>query len=108
MKLTIIAMTLVLLVGCEERVIEQPLPSTPMPLLTIRLDQMNDSVFVVQIFNDEGIMTDCFFHRVGFRHFNPIFKKPRFNNPYFVLEEYKYKPYEIPITKTESKIGEHK
>jgi len=108
MKLTIIAMTLVLLVGCEERVIEQPLPSTPIPLLTMRLDQMNDSVFVVQIFNDEGIMTDCFFHRVGFRHFVPIGKLQRFKDAHFVMEEYEYKPYEIPITRDSSIIGEHK
>lgn len=91
----------------------------PVPHYRVRLDQMSEQDFVVQIFDDSGKMTDLCFRRVYYRDFRTLhfpFRMERDSsgnfrwmwplwhrrNPEiygtFEPDDHAYKPYEIPVT----------
>lgn len=83
---------------------ESPTAQSP-PRLTIRLDQMNETRFVVQVFNRDGVMSDFFFEKLGFRKFLPFVARETFDDVDIWMEASKYKPYEIPITRDSSTMN---
>jgi hypothetical protein len=68
------------------------------PHYMVRLDRMDDSVFVVQIFDAKGVMTDLEFHADGFRKFTAGWWRNRCDGVIFDNEDSDYGPREIPLT----------